>query len=189
MNGSLSVQLALICPELSYLTWILRQKVAKKFSVSKNRKMLRDTKKMQYYRDAYPCEIMFLCILFHIKKKKNRKKHKSPAQKKSMIFTEYNNQPCFKLIFNSSTGLDTEKNEIHTQITEYQPQLYKAEMLTKKKTDKVTEHVKIRMLKAWKRQHADEDNSWAGWRTPQFDYNHGVKIFIISKGCKWWTGK
>lgn len=27
-----------------------------------------------------------------------------------MIFTEYNNQPCFKLIFSSSsTGLDTEK--------------------------------------------------------------------------------
>lgn len=80
-----------------------------------------------------------------------------------MIFTEYNNQPCFKLIFSSSsTGLDTEKkNEIHTQTTEYQPQLFKAEMLTKQKTDKVTEqlHVKIRMLKAWKRQHADKDNS------------------------------
>lgn len=78
-----------------------------------------------------------------------------------MIFAKYNNQACFKLIFSSSTGLDTEKKkEIHTQTIEYQPQLFKAEVLTKK-TDKVTEqlHVKKRMLKAWKRQHAAKDNS------------------------------
>lgn len=49
---------------------------------------------------------------------------------------------------------------MHTQITEHQSQLYKAEMLTKQKIDKVTEQldVKIRMLKAWKTQHAGKDD-------------------------------
>lgn len=117
----LLVQLALVSPYLPYLlrSWILRQEVAKKSSVSKRRKKLTDTRKkcntigVDMRRGS---EIMLLCIIFHIPKKKKKRRNISklegwiPCPKMNCV-SSCNITTMLKIVFFfiSSGGLDIEK--------------------------------------------------------------------------------